>query len=456
MLYVLLFLPLPFSVYALRERSLRRLGALAAAVPLLSIALTLFANGERQAALQIDGVGLFYLVLADALFALVAVYSLAYFEDGHDAHTTSFYAPFFLFLFATHGAFLAHNLGLMWTFVEGSTLASALLVYHHRDARALEATWKYLVLGSVGVALSLVGVILVYALLGGATLDWRSALELAARADPGRLKLAYAFLLVGFGTKVGLCPMHAWLPDAHSEAPSPGSALLSGTLLNVAFYALLRYTALMVPAGLANFAQDLLLGFGLASLLAAGLFMFAQRDYKRLLAYSSMEHMGLAVYALGLGVPWLAMLHTLFHSLAKTAAFLSFGNVFLAYRTKAIRRVGGLMQALPGTGLLVAVSMLALAGLPPFALFYAEFQALWHSPPPLMVLYLVGLSAAFVAIALPIGNVVFGAVTVPRSVPQKRALLVVPGALLAAVVLFGLLPPTHVVRMLAEVLPWRP
>lgn len=456
MLYLLLFLPLPFGIYALRDRHLRRLGVLGTTVPLLSIALALLPHTDARGALQLDGVGLFYLVLADALFAVVAVYALAYFEDGHDTHAASFYAPFFLFLFATHGAYLTHNLGLMWTFVEGSTLASALLVYHHRDAHALEATWKYLMLGSVGIALSLVGVILVYALLGGTTLDWRGALALAARAEPGRLQLAYAFLLVGFGTKVGLFPMHAWLPDAHSEAPSPASALLSGTLLNVAFYALLRYTALMVPAGLAGFAQGLLLGFGLASLLAAGLFMFAQRDYKRLLAYSSMEHMGLAVYALGLGVPWLAMLHTLFHSLTKTAAFLSFGNVFLAYRSKVLRRVGGLMHVLPGTGGLVALSLLALAGLPPFALFYAEFQALWHSPPVMMVLYLVGLSVAFVAVALPIGHLVFGAATQPRSVPQNRLLLAVPAALLLTVVWLGLFPPTGEVRMLAEVLPWKP
>jgi len=455
-LFVLLFLPLPFSLYALRDKNLRRLSLLGAAVPLVSIVLALLGYGDRQAALHLDGVGLFYLVIADALFALVALYALAYFETAGDARAASFFAPFFLFLFATHGAFLAHNLGLMWTFVEGSTLASALLVYHHRDAHALEATWKYLMLGSVGVALSLVGVILVYALLGGATLDWQRALELSAGADPARLKLAYAFLLIGFGTKVGLFPMHAWLPDAHSEAPSPGSALLSGTLLNVAFYALLRYTALMAPAGLAGFAHGLLLAFGLASLLAAGLFMFAQRDYKRLLAYSSMEHMGLAVYALGLGVPWLAMLHTLFHSLAKTAAFLSFGNVLLAYRTKSMARVGGLMQALPGTGALVTLSLVALAGLPPFALFYAEFQALWHSPPLLMVLYLAGLSAAFAAVVIPIGSMVFGTLIPPRSVPQKRALLAVPAFLLAVVVLLGLFPPTHEVRMLAEVLTWKP
>lgn len=457
MLYLLLFLPLLPAIYALREREIGRLAGSTAAGAALSLGLALLVHDPLAGPLRLDGVGLFYLLLTDCLFALVALYARAYFQAAQDGEAWRFYAAGNLFLFAMHGAYLAHNLGLLWIFVEGSTLASALLVYHRGGARALEATWKYLMLGSVGIALGLIGVILVYALLGGATLDWQEARELVRKAEPAQLKLAFAFLLVGFGTKVGLFPLHPWLPDAHSEAPSPASALLSGTLLNVAFYALLRYTALLGSAGLFEFAAGLLQGFGLFSLLAAALFLFAQRDYKRLLAYSSMEHMGLAVYGLGLGVPWLAMLHTLFHSLIKTAAFLSAGNLLLAYQSKLIARVGAVYRAWPATAGLLVLSWLSLAGLPPFGLFYTEFQALFRSSPLPLGLYLLGLLGAFAGLLWPLSRMAFGEGSAGTGLeilflPRTRALVVVPAVLVALALILGLFPPTGVVERLAETL----
>ncbi|MER3481086.1 MAG: hydrogenase [Meiothermus sp.] len=462
MLYLLLFLPLLPALYALREREVGRLASSTAGGAVVSLGLSLLAQNQLAGPLRLDGVGLFYLLLTDLLFALVALYAWAYFQaakdgDGPLSPAWRFYAAANLFLFAMHGAYLAHNLGLLWIFVEGSTLASALLVYHQGGARALEATWKYLLLSSVGIALGLIGVILVYALLGGATLDWQEARGLVRRADPAQLQLAFAFLLVGFGTKVGLFPLQAWLPDAHSEAPSPASALMSGTLLNVAFYALLRYAALLGSAGLFGFTAGLLQGFGLASLLAAGLFLFVQRDYKRLLAYSSMEHMGLAVYGLGLGVPWLAMLHTLFHSLTKTAAFLTAGNLLLAYQSKLIARVGGVYQAWPATAGLWVLSLLALAGLPPFGLFYTEFQALFRSSPLSMGLYLLGLVGAFAGLLWPMSRMAFGeghAEVIP-SLRSGAALVLAPAALVALALVLGLFPPVGVVERLAEVLSWK-
>jgi len=309
-------------------------------------------------------VGLFYLALTDFLYALVALFALGYFAREE---AWRFYWSGAFFLTAVHGAYLAHNLGVLWVFVEGSTLASALLIYHRGGARALEATWKYLMLGSVGIALGLLGVILVYALVGGATLDWQEARAFMPGVRPEGLRVAFALLLVGFGTKVGLFPLQAWLPDAHAEAPGPASALLSGTLLNVAFYALLRYTALVEAAGLFPFASALLLAFGLASLLAGALFLFGQREYKRLLAYSSMEHMGLAVFALGLGLPWLALFHTLAHSLAKTLAFLASSAALKATHAKEIRQVGGLALAWPEVGVPLVLALAALGGLPPLS-----------------------------------------------------------------------------------------
>lgn len=451
-LYLLLFLPLPFVFWALRERNLAWISTLGFLVPLVSIPIALLAQGQAAGPLKLDGVGLVYLLLTDALFALVALYSRSYFGESKDPHQYLFFPPFFAFLFAMHGAYLSHNLGLLWIFVEGSTLTSAFLVYHHRDKKALEATWKYLMLGSVGIALGLIGVILIYAVLGGATLDWGKAKELVQSVNPSGLKLAFAFLLIGFGTKVGLFPMHAWLPDAHSEAPSPGSALLSGTLLNVAFYALMRYESLMLSAGLGAFSLSLLLSFGLLSLIAAGLFIASQRDYKRLLAYSSVEHMGLAVYALGLGAPWLALLHTLFHSISKTAAFLLSGNLLLAYGSKDIARVAGVARVWPATGWGFVLAGAALAGLPPFPLFYAEFQALKLSAPLQMVIYLLGLALAFVGLLGPLTRIGFGSATPHGEIPKRAVLVVIPWLLLGLALALGLFPPEGWAKSITEVL----
>jgi hydrogenase-4 component F len=408
-------------------------------------------QGQGSGLLKLDGVGLFYLGIADLIFALVALYSRSYFS-AEDPHVGLFYPAFFALLFATHGAYLSHNLGLLWVFVEGATLAAALLVYHHRNRNALEATWKYLMLGSVGVALGLIGVILVYAALGGSTLEWGQAKAMISSVNPEPLKLAFAFLLIGFGSKVGLFPLHTWLPDAHSEAPSPGSALLSGTLLNIGFYALLRYTSLMEGAGLVVFAHGLLMVFGLLSLLAAALFMMVQRDFKRMLAYSSIEHMGLAVYALGLGVPWLALLHTLFHSIAKTAAFLLAGNLVLAYGSKMIAAIGGVARTWPATGWGFLLSVLALAGLPPFPLFYAEFQALKLSAPLPMLVYLLGLILAFVGVLGPLSRMGFGETLEAKAIPRPTVLVFVPWLLLLVALVLGLFPPVLWVQGIVGVL----
>jgi hydrogenase-4 component F len=253
---------------------------------------------------------------------------------------------------------------------------------------------------------------------------------------------------------VGLFPLQAWLPDAHAEAPGPASALLSGTLLNVAFYALLRYTALVEAAGLFPFASALLLAFGLASLLAGALFLFGQKEYKRLLAYSSMEHMGLAVFALGLGLPWLALFHTLAHSLAKTLAFLASSAALKATHAKEIRQVGGLALAWPEVGVPLVLALAALGGLPPFPLFLAEFKAAQTAlaTPWLGALYLLGLGLAFAGLVGPMGQMGFGRGRPPR----KEGVVVWPlWGLLLVLLLLGALAPVEAFRAL-EVVLWRP
>ncbi|WP_267960879.1 proton-conducting transporter transmembrane domain-containing protein [Thermus caliditerrae] len=445
MLYGLLLLPLLVFLGRRDKGALVRLSVL---LPILSALLAPLLLGQMAGPFRLDGVGLFYLMLTDLLFALIALFARGYFSEEE---AWRFYWAGGLFLGAAHGAYLAHNLGVLWIFVEGSTLASALLVYHKGGARALEATWKYLMLGSVGIALGLIGVILVYALLSGATLDWREARALVGSANPEGLKLAFALLLVGFGTKVGLFPLQAWLPDAHAEAPGPASALLSGTLLNVAFYALLRYTALMQAAGLFPFASGLLLAFGLLSLLAAGFFLYGQKEYKRLLAYSSMEHMGLAVFALGLGLPWLALFHTLAHSLAKTLAFLGASGILALSHAKEVGRVGGLFRSLPALGVPFVLALAALGGLPPFPLFFAEFKAVEAAMryPLLAAWYLVGLGLAFAGLLGPMTQMGFG----PGRPWKAQGLdLWALWLLLAVLFLLGVRPPVEVFQALEVVL----
>ncbi|GBD40473.1 NADH-quinone oxidoreductase subunit L [bacterium HR38] len=447
MLYLLFLSPL---VVFLARKEAGLLVRLSVLVPLFSFLLAPFLLGTAAGPFRLDGVGLFYLLLTDLIYALVALFARGYFAREE---AWRFYWAGALFLASAHGAYLAHNLGMLWVFVEGSTLASALLVYHKGGARPLEATWKYLMLGSVGIAMGLIGVILVYALVGGATLDWGEVRSLVGEADPEGLKVAFALLLVGFGTKVGLFPLQAWLPDAHAEAPGPASALLSGTLLNVAFYALLRYAAIMQAAGLFAFASSLLLTFGLLTLLFAAFFLFGQKEYKRLLAYSSMEHMGLAVFALGLGLPWLALFHTLAHSLAKTLAFLGASGILSLTHAREVGRVGGLVFHLPALGIPYVLALAALGGLPPFPLFFAEFKAVEAAMrwPGLAGLYLLGLGMAFAGLLSPMAQMGFG-----RGKPLRgQGLdLWILWLLLGILVILGVFPGVEVFKEL-EVVLWR-
>jgi hydrogenase-4 component F len=279
-------------------------------------------------------------------------------------------------------AVLAANVGLLWVAIEATTVVTAFLVGHQRSRASVEAAWKYVVLCSVGVALAFLGTICVYAAAIGAgspaglaALDWTVLSEHAAQLDPGLMRLAAGLVLLGFGTKAGLVPMHAWLPDAHSQAPAPVSALMSGVLLSVAFYAIVRYKAIFDVALGPGYVRTMLLIAGLASLALAAALLIGQRDYKRLLAYSSIEHMGLIAVGAAVGgrlALAAVLLHILGHGLAKAVAFCGAGHILHRTGSSQISAVRAALASVPATAGIFGLAVVALLGLPPFALFASE------------------------------------------------------------------------------------
>jgi hydrogenase-4 component F len=347
--------------------------------------------------LALDPLGLLFLSIVSVLFLAAAVYGVGYLgHERHARHIDSEEHLFFsnepeaiftgcllLFLASMTLVTLSQHFGLLWVGIEATTLASAPLIYFHRHHRSLEATWKYLLICSVGIALALLGNFL----LAVAASDGGSAPLALTVADlvrsSGRLHVpwveaAFLFFLVGYGTKMGLAPLHTWLPDAHSESPSVVSALLSGALLNCAFLGILRAHQVCIAAGIAPFSAGLLLGFGLLSMAVAAVFILGQSDFKRMLAYSSVEHMGILALGVGLGGAGVfgTALHAVNHSLTKASLFLVAGNILGAYGTKSVADVRGLSRRLPMSGVLWVAGFLAITGSPPFGPFLSELTIL--------------------------------------------------------------------------------
>jgi hydrogenase-4 component F len=285
-------------------------------------------------------------------------------------------------MFAMNLALIANNIGVMWVAIELATLTTVMMVGIYRTHEALEAAWKYFILGSVGIALALFGTILIYMAarpVVGEGLDamvWSVLVARAAGFDPALLDLAFVFLLLGYGTKIGLAPLHAWLPDAHAEGPTPISAVLSGLLLNVALYALLRFKMLLAvnPASIAP--GPLMVTLGLVSLVFAAFMLYRRRDIKRMFAYSSIEHMGIITFAFGMGGPlanFAGLLHMTMHSLTKSAIFFAVGHVAQVKGTQRIADMGGLTETHPVLGWTLVLGIVAIAGLPPLGIFMSEF-----------------------------------------------------------------------------------
>ncbi|UUE11356.1 hydrogenase 4 subunit F [Dickeya zeae] len=415
-------------------RSLVSLIHLAGISALLLVALlvvwTVYQQGELLAAhrwLHLDSLSALFLAILGIIGFLTGLYSMGYMRHEVDSGEVSvttlchYYGFFHLFLFTMLLVITSNNLILMWAAIEATTLSSAFLVGLYGQRSSLEAAWKYIIICTVGVAFGLYGTVLVYANAAnvmaepGNAIFWTEVLKHAGELDSTLMHLAFIFILIGFGTKTGLFPMHAWLPDAHSEAPSPTSALLSAVLLNCALLVIVRYTILISAAIGPEFPQRLLLVFGLLSVAVAAFLILVQRDMKRLLAYSSVENMGLIAVALGIGGPLgilAALLHTLNHSLAKTLLFCGSGNVLLKYGTRDMDAVKGILRVAPITGALLAGGALALGGMPPFNVFLSEFMTVTagiHAGHlPLVLVLLVLLTVVLAGLVRMIATSVLG------------------------------------------------
>ncbi len=432
--------------------------------------------------LALDAPGLLFLSIASGLFLVAAVYGVGYLGREKPGRTTDFqegliftnepetiFTGCLLFFLGTMSLVcVSQHFGLLWVAVEATTLASAPLIYFHRHHRSLEAVWKYLLICSVGIALALLGnFFLAMSAVepGGESTPMvlSDLVEHAGRLHHGWLKAAFLLFLVGYGTKMGLAPMHTWLPDAHSEAPSVVSALLSGVLLNCAFLGILRAYQVCAAAGEAAFAQDLLVFFGLLSMVVAAVFILGQTDYKRMLAYSSVEHMGILALGVGLGGAGLfgSMLHAVNHSAAKAMLFLVAGNILAAYKTKSIRDVQGLLRMRPATGALWVAGMLAITGSPPFGLFLSEFTilkaALDQGHPAVAAAFLAILALIFIAMSSAVLRMAHGEASTGRTgapgllpAPEAGLALASPMALAAFVLMLGLYVPSGLSAVLRE------
>lgn len=354
------------------------------------------------------------------------LYAVGYMgEEMERAHLSlkrysQFFCLFDLYLAAMLLAVNLENIAIMWIAIEGSTLSAALLIGFDRSKAALEAGWKYVILSSVGIALALFGTILVYYssehILGvsNEALRWSQLYRVAEELDPAAIKVAFIFALIGYGTKAGVAPMHTWLPDAHAEAPTPVSAMLSANMLTVAVYAILRFKAVTDRSVGPEFAGKLIIGLALLSLAVSAIFILVQRDYKRLFAYSSIEHIGIAL--LGFGIGGLGVFagawHLMNHAIAKSTAFYGAGLVFLRYNHKLLDRVTGLLDQMPVAGTAILVAGVALAGLPPFGLFISEVLIVagaYRVRPEVAYVFLALLALAFATLLYQVLRMALGA-----------------------------------------------
>jgi hydrogenase-4 component F len=408
-------------------RMTARLNVLASLLTLLS-ALFLFA-AEWPAPgqyLLIDELNIVFIVLNTFVGFTTSVFSANYIahelETGRltPANLRFYHAMYQVMMFGMNLAFVSNNIGLMWVAVELATLTTVLMVGIYRTHEALEAAWKYFILGSVGIAFALFGTILVYMVAqpvvgeGYDAMVWTTLIKHAAAFDPALLNVAFVFLLLGYGTKVGLAPLHAWLPDAHAEGPTPISAVLSGLLLNVALYAVLRFKILLAESPEAIAPGPLMMTMGLTSLVFAAFMLYRRRDIKRMFAYSSIEHMGIIVFAFGMGGPianFAGLLHMVMHSLTKSAIFFAVGHIAQIKGTQRLSGIRGLTETHPGLGWGLVIGVVAIAGLPPLGIFMSEFLVVtsaFANQPLLAIPLVLGLLIAFGALLLRLTGVAFG------------------------------------------------
>jgi hydrogenase-4 component F len=478
MILALIFVPALAGVTALflRADAPRRAILVLAAVAHAALTVAVWVRPPEPILdgwIAIDALGRLVLSITSALFLAAAFYAVGYLRREQRGQRHDFIEGFLftnepeavftgcmLFFLATMTLVtMSHRFGLLWVAIEATTLASAPLIYFHRHHRSLEATWKFLLLCSVGIAIALLGNFFLAVAAGEAKVPLVLG-DLVARGGALQstwLKAAFLCMLVGYGTKMGLAPLHTWLPDAHSEAPSVASALLSGASLNCAFLGILRVQQVMAAAGQAAFGQDLLVGFGLLSMTFAAIFILAQRDYKRMLAYSSVEHMGILALGVGLGgtATFAAMLHAVNHSLGKAMLFFVAGNILAVYKTRSTVEVRGVMRVLPVSGALWVVGFLAIAGSPPFGPFLSEFAilraALEQGRGFVATAYLALLALVFIGMATVVLRMAQGPAPERIGPQTESADVVLPPALIAVLVLLlGLYVPPRLSQALHD------
>jgi hydrogenase-4 component F len=455
-IYLLLLAPLmAAALTALASRPNRKFieyaAALAAFIEVIlaiTIAAGVLQNGIVRASnvFTTDALGAFVVLFVSVVGLAAAVHSVGHLREETRkgivgfSRVRQYFTLFHLFFFAMFAAALTASPVLMWAAIEATTLASAFLVTFYNKSSALEAGWKFLIINSVGLLLGFLGTLLFLsaaAMAGasGAFITWSDLHALAGSLDPTLIKIAFIFVLVGFGTKVGLVPMHTWLPDAHSKAPIPISALLSGVLLNIALVGILRFRAVADAVINPSFSQHLLIGFGIVSLVVAAFIIYVQKNYKRLLAYSSIEHMGIVTIGFGLGgaAIFYALFHMLYHALLKPILFFSAGNFFLKYGSTKIARIRGALSTVPFSAVAFFAALLAIAGTPPSGIFFTEIGILGagiRSYPSVMLVALLAILIVFAGFLQHASAMLFGEPDADMPKGEANAWTLVPIAFL--------------------------
>jgi len=392
------------------------------------LAINVLNNGtilSKGQAFIVDSFNVYLVVLTAFIGLTTSIFSAPYMEHEKEIGRLTerrlrlYYSMYQGFMLAMYLVLTTNNMGVMWVAMEGATLATVMLVSLYRTPESIEAAWKYFILCGVGIAQALFGTILLYYAAvqigdGDNALLWSVLYANADKLNPDILQIAFVFLLIGYGTKIGLVPLHNWLPDAHSEGPTPMSAVLSGLLLNDALYAVVRNKMLVDGATHSNMAGLLMMGFGLLSFLVAALFLHRQKDIKRLFSYSSIEHMGIMTFAFGMGGPlatFAALLHMTVHSLTKSAIFVTVGHAAQLAGSQSMDKIRGLIKTQPKIGWGLLMGTVAIAGFPPFGVFTSEFLVLlatMHQYPWLAPLLLLGIGIAFAGLFRHIQPMVYG------------------------------------------------
>ncbi len=461
MLLLIILTPLVASglSFFVRKNStvfLNTVAVLSASIELIAVMNIVFSvvkNGEYVLAsyLAVNSIGAILIMIIAIVNFSASIYSVSYLkvevrkEIIGISRVREYFSLLHLFVLAMFFSVITTNPILMWIAIEATTLSTVFLISFYNKPSATEATWKYMIINSLGLLLGFFGtVIFLYPSLRSGHLglvNWQTISAGAGNFDPFVVKMAFIFVLIGYGTKVGFVPMHTWRPDAYSKAPIPIVALLSGSLLNVAFLAILRFKMVVDLAVGKDFSQNLFIFFGIISIVIASFHMFGQKNYKRLLAYSSIEHAG--ILALGFGFGGLAifatLLHMIYHALVKSILFLSAGNVFLKYSSTKISKIKGMLEVLPVTGVLFMIGFLAIVGVPPFGTFLTEFTIFSvgiKTHPIVVIIALMALILVFVSFLRHISGMLFNEKEEGISIGESGAWTTLPILFLVVIFIF--------------------